>query len=37
MTIVWEVAQLIHEQAQATSKMLGYDLVTEKPLLNPKY
>jgi hypothetical protein len=35
-TIVWEVAQLIHEQAQATSKMLGYDLVTEKPLLKPK-
>jgi hypothetical protein len=36
MTIVWEVAQLIHEQAQATSKMLGYDLVTEKPLLKAK-
>jgi hypothetical protein len=35
-TIVWEVARLIHEQAQATSKMLGYDLVTEKPLLKPK-
>jgi DNA-damage-inducible protein D len=35
-TIVWEVAQLINEQAQATSKMLGYDLVTEKPLLKPK-
>jgi hypothetical protein len=35
-TIVWEVAQLIHEQAQATSKMLGYDLVTEKPLLKAK-
>jgi hypothetical protein len=35
-TIVWEVARLIHEQAQATSKMLGYDLLTEKPLLKPK-
>jgi hypothetical protein len=35
-TIVWEVARLIHEQAQATSKMLGYDLVTEKPLLKAK-
>jgi hypothetical protein len=35
-TIVWEVAQLIHEQAQATSTMLGYDLVTEKPLLKAK-
>jgi DNA-damage-inducible protein D len=35
-TIVWEVAQLIHEQVQATSKMLGYDLVTEKPLLKAK-
>jgi hypothetical protein len=36
MNIVWEVAQMIHEQAQATSKMLGYDLVTEKPLLPDK-
>jgi DNA-damage-inducible protein D len=35
-TIVWEVARLIHEQVQATSKMLGYDLVTEKPLLESK-
>jgi hypothetical protein len=33
MSIVWQVAQLIHEQAQATSNMLGLDLVTEKPLL----
>jgi DNA-damage-inducible protein D len=35
-TIVWEVSRLIHEQAQATSKMLGYDLVTEKPLLKAR-
>jgi hypothetical protein len=35
-TIVWEVARLIHEQVQATSQMLGYDLVTEKPLLKAK-
>jgi hypothetical protein len=34
--IVWEVARLIHGQANETSKMLGYDLVTEKPLLKPK-
>jgi hypothetical protein len=27
------VAKEINEQAQGTSKMLGYDLVTEKPLL----
>jgi hypothetical protein len=36
MSIVWQVAQLIHEQAQSTSNMLGLDLVTEKPLLRPK-
>jgi hypothetical protein len=36
MSIVWQVAQLIHEQAQSTSNMLGLDLVTEKPLLKPK-
>ena len=33
MEIVWGVAKLIHIQAQATSEALGYDLVTEKPLL----
>lgn len=33
MNIVWEVARLIHKQAQQVSKMMGYDLVTEKPLL----
>jgi hypothetical protein len=25
--------QMIHAQAEATSKKVGYDLVTEKPLL----
>jgi DNA-damage-inducible protein D len=33
MEIVWEVAKLIQIQAKATSEALGYDLVTEKPLL----
>ncbi len=33
MEIVWEVAREISKQAQATSQLLGYDLVTEKPLL----
>lgn len=36
MEIVWGVAKLIHIQAKATSDALGYDLVTEKPLL-PKH
>jgi hypothetical protein len=36
MNIVWEIAQLIHGQAQQTSDLLGYDLVTQKPLLKPK-
>lgn len=36
MEIVWEVAKLIRIQAQATSDALGYDLVTEKPLLPTK-
>ncbi len=36
MEIVWSVAKLISVQAKATSEALGYDLVTEKPLLpNP--
>jgi len=34
MDIVWEVAQLIHTQAQATAHALGMDLVTEKRLLS---
>lgn len=33
MEIIWEVAKHISEQAQSTAKILGYDLVTEKPLL----
>ncbi len=31
--IVWGIAKLISHQAKATSQMLGYDLVSEKPLL----
>jgi hypothetical protein len=34
--IVWEVAKLFHKQAKELSEALGYDLVTEKPLLKPK-
>lgn len=33
MEIVWSVAKLIQKQAKDTSEALGYDLVTEKPLL----
>jgi BRO family protein len=33
MNIVWEVARLMYTQAQQVSKMVGYDLVTEIPLL----
>ncbi len=33
MEIIWKVATLFHTQAQALSEALGYDLVTEKPLL----
>ena len=33
MEIVWVVAKNIHQQATATSMLLGIDLVTEKPLL----
>jgi len=36
MEIVWDVAKLIHAQAKATSEALGYDLVTEKPLLQTR-
>jgi hypothetical protein len=36
MTIVWEVAALFHKQAKELSEAVGYDLVTEKPLLKPK-
>jgi hypothetical protein len=33
MTIIWEVSQMIHKQAKELSEAVGYDLVTEKPLL----
>jgi hypothetical protein len=33
MEIVWMVARHISVQARATAEMLGYDLVTERPLL----
>jgi hypothetical protein len=33
MEIVWSVAKMIRTQALQTSEALGYDLVTEKPLL----
>ncbi|MHB8628426.1 MAG: BRO family protein [Aggregatilineales bacterium] len=36
MEIIWEVARLFHKQAKELSKALGYDLVTEKPLLKGK-
>jgi hypothetical protein len=32
--IIWTVAKHISIQAKATSEMLGYDLVTQKPLLS---
>jgi hypothetical protein len=37
MDIVWEVAKHISLQAQATSKLLGIDLITQKPLLPEKH
>lgn len=33
MEIVWGVAKMIGKQANEVSKSLGYDLITEKPLL----
>jgi len=33
MEIVWEVARLFYKQAKELSQAIGYDLVTEKPLL----
>jgi DNA-damage-inducible protein D len=36
MDIVWDVAKLFHKQAKELSKVVGYDLVTEKPLLAAK-
>jgi hypothetical protein len=36
MEIVWKVAKIFRSQAQQLSIEVGYDLVTEKPLLKPK-
>ena len=36
MEIVWEVAKMIGRQVKEVSESLGYDLVTEKPLLLSK-
>jgi hypothetical protein len=36
MDIVWAVAKLFHKQAKELGKEVGYDLVTEKPLLAAK-
>jgi hypothetical protein len=36
MDIVWEAAKLFHKQAKELSEAVGYDLVTEKPLLPKK-
>jgi hypothetical protein len=36
MEIVWAVAKMIGKQAREVSESLGYDLVTEKPLLPGK-
>jgi len=33
MDIVWSVARHIRAQASATAQLVGYDLVTEAPLL----
>jgi len=33
MEIVWKVAKTIGKQAKEVSEILGYDLVTEEPLL----
>lgn len=36
MNIVWEVARLFYKQAKELSEAVGYNLVTEKPLLPKK-
>ncbi|MBZ0279805.1 MAG: hypothetical protein K8L97_03625 [Anaerolineae bacterium] len=36
MDIVWEAAKLFHKQAKELAEAVGYDLVTEKPLLPRK-
>lgn len=33
MDIVWDAARLFHKQAKELAEAVGYDLVTEKPLL----
>lgn len=35
MEIVWDAAKLFHKQANELAEAVGYDLVTEKPLLPP--
>jgi hypothetical protein len=36
MEIVWEVAHLFNQQANQLAAVVGYDFVTEKPLLPKK-
>lgn len=36
MDIVWDAAKLFHKQAKELADAVGYDLVTEKPLLSRK-
>lgn len=36
MEIVWQVAKLFNKQAKELSEVVGYDLITEKPLLPKK-
>jgi hypothetical protein len=36
MDIVWETAKLFHKQARELAEVVGYDLMTEKPLLPKK-
>jgi hypothetical protein len=36
INIIWEVSRLFHKQAKEVSEAVGYDLVTEKPLLPKK-
>jgi hypothetical protein len=36
MDIVWDAAKLFHKQAKELAEAVGYDLVTEKPLLPKK-
>lgn len=37
MEIVWAVAKMIGKQAREVSESLGYDLVTERPLLSDRH